>query len=121
MTDAVPTLDPATFLTETADFLEKQGVYKGYLHDGNPNPTKRCYCTLGAMHAVFGSKYDDRNHAVQHANFDLMESTKGILRDLIEPVLGSPSIPDWNDDPERPAEEIIATIRKAAEIAGAEK
>lgn len=107
---------PSETLTKAADLLTPEGKWtQGAYARGKSgrsvhehSPSAVCFCALGALWRVgdVGALWrvgDDDWRA------------KGYLRRVIDTAIA-----EWNDDPARTQAEVVAALRKAAELARSE-
>jgi hypothetical protein len=91
-------LDEASLLLlRAAELIERRGLCKGFRMDESGR-----LCIAGALHMAVGQ--DPRTSRSSFANSVYIE---------LEQVLGRPAA-NWNDDPSRTADEVIATLRAVA-------
>jgi hypothetical protein len=95
-------------LLAAADLLETTGWTQAYYardSAGNPvaseDKNAACFCTYGALRRVTKSRKE--NHV-----------TRLILEETLRRITGDDYILNWNDKPGQTAENVIATLRKAA-------
>lgn len=92
---------PQDVLREAARILMRDGWTQGEV--GTPGGTK---CAVGAIKAACGVHlYDWSDTAVAAAD---------LLQNWVDPR-GSYRVADWNDAPERTAEDVILALKRAAE------
>jgi hypothetical protein len=97
-------MTPKEILLGAAQNLRELGHCKGQFQND-----AGCVCAVGAIRlAASGSVY--------HSNESATEATR-ILRRVVGHHGEFGTIPEWNDDPERTPEEVIAAFEKAAELA----
>jgi hypothetical protein len=108
-----PTSVPAV-LRAAADLIEPEGRWvQGFWATtkrgraiGYEEANAACWCAVGALMRVSRS-----------APLDLWYPT----RDALERVIDHQSIPGWNDAPDRTQAEVVAALRRAADLAEAEQ
>lgn len=102
-------MTPAEVLNRAADEIETRGHFKGMLgHDPYAPETCRV-CLYGALNAArTGDPFADDTTAVpESALFEVLGLNT--TADLV----------DWNDDPDRTADEVVAVLREAAKLVAA--
>ncbi len=97
-TVAAPTLEPwRGFLFECADYIDAHGLLKGrFGFRGGPT------CAIGSMVVCANGPHYYQVGVIA-------EATRAVVREI-----GSRNIAAWNDQPERTAAEVVATLRAAA-------
>jgi hypothetical protein len=104
---------PSQVLDKAADLITPDGAWTqghgAHKADGNitgaRSPDATCWCLHGAVLAASGQPFADRAEA------------------FVERALGMEHITDaydWNDDPARTQPEVVAALRKAADLARSE-
>jgi hypothetical protein len=86
-----------------ADYIAEHGHAKGIFvtYDG-------CACAIGAMRmTAFGSA-----DIPYSGGYDTLDEYRDAIRNLGSGIMNS--IPQWNDAPERTAQEVIDTMRRVA-------
>lgn len=130
-------MTPEEILNQAADLIEAapklaKGVYHAYdieldesgresgLHvrwDEADNAGTECYCTTGALARIVGwtavSAHRNRDYArAVHSLGELLAAPGDAGTMEAENVIFQ-----WNDDPERTKDEVVQTLRAAAEVA----
>ena len=100
-------MTPAETLRKAADVIRERGWYQG---DFEKYPGGPC-CASEAIYrasGVYSGNYSDQRQLLSKA-FDFLSEAAGLSpSELIAP---------WNDAPERTADEVIAALLKAADLA----
>lgn len=96
---------PDEVLDAAADLLERDGWTQGQMYgDGRR-------CMVGAMlSATTGIEYTV-------GASDFTEDQRNVYREghgAVEELLGTPTLTNWNDKPERTQEEVVQVLRDAA-------
>jgi hypothetical protein len=100
-----------TVLRDAAELLRTKGWTQGYYakdadaywRDADSKDAA-CFCTMGAIMRVAGSDVDPR---------------ATVAFGLVRRVIGSESIGVWNDAPGRTLAEVLTTLERAVDLAGA--
>jgi len=99
-------VNTAEILARTADVIDEVGWYQGDLYD----PRGTGMCTLAAIYAAAGVDMAKATPSEADAICAAIESLQGRL--------GVESVVNWNDAPERTAEQVTSALRRcAAEVA----
>jgi hypothetical protein len=97
-------------LRAAAEVLRRDGWTQGFMHcDGK-------HCALGAVEVVVDPDTNDDEGWDDEQNRRFADAAK-----LLRRVTGESQIVDWNDDPGRTAEEVIAALEAAADAAEADQ
>lgn len=106
------TLLPSVVLDRAADLIEPEGAwtqrYFARVEPGGncigPRETAaKCWCAFGAILNIVGSAWEAEDRAIPFL--------RAITREGID---------HWNDAPERTQPEVVAALRKAADLARSE-
>lgn len=110
MTAEIAVKAPRDVLLEAADLIETRGLAKGGFVD-----EKGCYCTYGAL-------YRAKLHTVAGHSSQVIDEANAVVK-VLGGSLGRYGaseafnvITDWNDAAGRTADEVVDTLRKAAEV-----
>lgn len=111
-TDTITTT--AAFLEAAADLIEREGWTKGvssrYAED---NKTVLGRCALGALESV--RKSLQAQYEVDSLDYRYFAMLHVHAARALKDEIGVPLIGEWNDAEGRTAEEVVATMRTAAE------
>lgn len=100
----------AEILDRAADLIARNGWWQGFYYDlGTDLPRRECaLCTRGAINLAANGRAPDR----------LSDAAEDALRALERHLDISGEYPhsvaDWNDNPERTVEQVVAALRGAA-------
>lgn len=97
--------ETADILDEAANVIERNGHCKGFYYDLSVDlPPAECpVCPLGAINLAMGNPNPKTDRVFGSPAEVAMER-----------YLDAASVADWNDDPDRTAEQVIAALRGAA-------
>jgi hypothetical protein len=108
-------LDPKVY-DDAASLIETRGLAKRAYVDA-----QGCLCTLGAINAALGNPFTDEDSPEPGIASEAFHSWITYASHAMESVPDDyDDIPEWNDDPDRTPEEVIAFLRKLAEDLRAE-
>jgi hypothetical protein len=105
-------IETADILDEAANVIERNGHHKGdyYTDEGGRAPAACPVCTYGAIHvAAFGEPVPTLD-TIDADGDAATEAIRSLRRHLNTTALGA-----WNDAPDRTAEQVITTLRSAAQ------
>jgi hypothetical protein len=106
--------ETAAILDEAANVIRRNGLQKGSMYaPSGLKPASQCpVCTYGALAiAVCGTPLLDTNRELRQlkAAADALTSFLGF-----DTAFTEWAVPDWNDKPDRTAEQVIAALEGAA-------
>lgn len=108
--DATETLKPSEILERAAALVEPEGAWtQETWFMGAQLETAACFCVEGAIARVAGVR---PFMAYREAASELLARSIGLP--------AADCIADWNDAPKRTQPEVVAALRKAAELARSE-
>lgn len=123
MNAAADTVNPvADILDKAADIIERQGWTQGDWYQELPVPPEDCpVCAGGGINVATdhapdddGYTYDERDEAFRafahHVDPD--QANKSEEGDYLDAWISA--IGEWNDDPERTIEQVVAALRACA-------
>lgn len=94
----------AELARRAANIIDENGLFQGDFYDPWAKDSDRCaVCAVGALRLVLANRPD-----AEPDDTELLTTTV----DSFATFLGVPSIPDWNDEPGRTAEEVVAAYRR---------
>lgn len=102
--------EDAAILDEAANIIERNGWWQHFYHDpGSHLPMIDCaVCARGAINLAANRRAPNRPTKKSNNALSALERYLGISGQ-------SPnSVADWNDEPDRTAEQVIAALRGAA-------
>lgn len=109
--------DP-TLLRKAADIIEERGLHKGSFVDRAAADEATCApCTLGALLIAAGAEIRANANS---GNFYLWPTAARFARvdstlNYLEQFVHTQHLPDWNDEPDRTKEDVVRTLRAAAD------
>lgn len=102
-------MTPAEVLNRAADRILEHGHCKGDYGDDHRNPDTCRVCLYGALNAATtGDPFTQGRR--------LWESAEYLVESVVYEGEQVGDLADWNDDPDRAADEVIAVLREAAEL-----
>lgn len=109
-------MNTSEILDKAADLIEQRGHHKGWYcgDDGS-------LCATGALLAAAGMEPEPRESANPWSTYDdeRWDAADAAWK-VLDKVVNDHS-PNWNDRAERTAAEVVAKLREAAVVAGAER
>ncbi|MEU3052228.1 DUF6197 family protein [Streptomyces griseus] len=118
-------MTPEEILLKAADVIQRDGWHQGALFEGSnkaPTPQRDVaareapVCALGAIsRATWGSCSSTGREYLASVVAAEADATCLLLKQVEASTAGRyPSIPMWNDAPERSAEDVILALKRAA-------
>lgn len=110
---------PRQILRGAAEYISEHGWNQGDFRDAQTGAV----CAAGGIFAVLGFEYDEDGLPASNTTYKeyVAETALAMLADsvgIVPPGHSSISdIPEWNDAPERTAEDVILAMKRASEIA----
>lgn len=98
-------IETAAILDEAADIIERNGHCKGFYYETTVDlaPAECPVCPLGAIGLAMGATNPKTDRAFGSP-----------AEVALERYLDVATVADWNDDPDRTVDEVIAALRGAA-------